>query len=92
MLWRSQVIPVTISIGYAVFPVSPGSMEVSLDRAIALVDKALYEAKKRGRNRACMITEIRMGTGGDLSSINAAFDVATADNVVQLKDLENARA
>jgi len=92
VLWRSQVIPVTISIGYAVFPVSPGSMDVSLDRAIALVDKALYEAKKRGRNRACMITEIRMGTGGDLSSINAAFDVATADNVVQLKDLENARA
>jgi diguanylate cyclase (GGDEF)-like protein len=92
VLWRSQVIPVTISIGYAVFPVSTGRMDVSLDRAIALVDKALYEAKKLGRNRACMITEIRMGTSGDLSSINAAFDVATADNVVQLKELENARA
>jgi diguanylate cyclase (GGDEF)-like protein len=92
VLWRSQVVPVTISIGYAVFPVSPGTMDVSLDRAIALVDKALYEAKKRGRNRACMITEVRMGASGDLSSINAAFDVATADNVVQLKELENARA
>jgi diguanylate cyclase (GGDEF)-like protein len=92
VLWRSQVIPVTISIGYAAFPVSPGTMDVSLDRAIALVDKALYEAKKLGRNRACMITEIRMGTSGDLSSINAAFDVATADNVVQLRELESVRA
>ena len=67
-------------------------MVVSLDRAIALVDKALYGAKKLGRNRAFMITEIRMGTNGDLSSINAAFDVATADNVMQLKEMDSARA
>ena len=52
----------------------------------------MYEARKLGRNRACMITEIRVRQSGDLSSINAAFDVATADNVVHLKKLENARA
>ncbi len=92
ILWRNQVIPCTISIGYSVFPVSFGATEVSLDRAIALVDKALYEAKKRGRNRACMITGIRMGTSGDISSIDADYDVATADNVVQLKDADGARA
>jgi diguanylate cyclase (GGDEF)-like protein len=86
VLWRSQVIPCTISIGYAVFPVSFGAMEVSLDRAIALVDKALYEAKKGGRNRACMITGIRKDSTGDISSIDADFDVATADNVVPLRD------
>ena len=52
----------------------------------------MYEARKLGRNRACVINELRMGQSGDLSSINAAFDVATADNVVHLKELENARA
>jgi diguanylate cyclase (GGDEF)-like protein len=92
VLWRSHVIPCTVSIGYAVFPVQPDSADLSLDRAIALVDKALYEAKKRGRNRACMITSIRAGADGDLTSINAAFDVATADNVVHLKEVEGARA
>ena len=91
ILWRNQVIPCTISIGYAVFPVSFGAADVSLDRAIALVDKALYEAKKRGRNRACMITEIRKGTSGEISS-NAEYDVATADNVVPLKEMDSARA
>lgn len=92
ILWRNQVIPCTISIGYSVFPVSFGAAEVSLDRAIALVDKALYEAKKRGRNRACMITGIRVGTTGDISSMAADYDVATADNVVQLKEADSARA
>jgi len=92
VLWRSHVVPCTVSIGYAVFPVGADAVDVSLERGIALVDKALYEAKKRGRNRACMITAIHAGAGGDLTSINAAFDVATADNVVQLKEFEGARA
>jgi diguanylate cyclase (GGDEF)-like protein len=92
VLWRSHVVPCTVSIGYSVFPVGPDGLDVSLERGIALVDKALYEAKKRGRNRACMITAINPGAAGDLTSINAAFDVATADNVVQLKELEAVRA
>lgn len=88
VLWRTHVIPCTISVGYAAFPVGANGADVSLDRAIALVDKALYEAKKRGRNRGCMITAIKAGADGDLTSINAAFEVATADNVVQLREVE----
>ena len=42
-------IPVTVSIGVAAFPDDGASVSVVLDKA----DKALYEAKEKGRNRVC---------------------------------------
>jgi diguanylate cyclase (GGDEF)-like protein len=90
VLWRGQVIPCTISVGYASFPLEGGGTEVPLNRAIAIVDKALYEAKKRGRNRACGVTSLQSGGASDLSSIDAAFDDALADTVVHIKELQAA--
>ena len=43
----------TISIGYACFPMAGIGDGDLLESAIGLSDKALYEAKRRGRNRAC---------------------------------------
>jgi hypothetical protein len=37
-----------------------------------------------------MITSIRSGADADLTSINAAFDVASADNSVHFEDVEGA--
>lgn len=41
----------TLSIGYAFFPTTGPTAAISLENAISLVDKALYEAKHRGRDR-----------------------------------------
>jgi diguanylate cyclase (GGDEF)-like protein len=42
----------TASIGYAPMPLPPAGAPLSWDRAIGLVDMALYLAKANGRNRA----------------------------------------
>jgi diguanylate cyclase (GGDEF)-like protein len=41
-----------ISIGFAPFPLAPGGEPLSWERAVNLVDMALYMAKGHGRNRA----------------------------------------
>ena len=42
----------TVSIGYMALPLPPAFVPLSWDRAIGLVDMALYMAKVNGRNRA----------------------------------------
>jgi diguanylate cyclase (GGDEF)-like protein len=84
--WNGRPVHCTISIGYASFPLAGATTDISLDRAISLVDKALYQAKLRGRDRACLISLVRAGTELDLASINAEFEAAAADRRVQLVD------
>jgi diguanylate cyclase (GGDEF)-like protein len=45
-------IPVTASIGYAAFPLPPHGEPLAWERAVDLVDTAMYLAKAHGRNRA----------------------------------------
>jgi diguanylate cyclase (GGDEF)-like protein len=49
-----QNIPITVdvSIGFAPFPLLPGTHALPWERAVNLVDMALYLAKAHGRNRA----------------------------------------
>jgi diguanylate cyclase (GGDEF)-like protein len=49
---NDKVIRTTVSIGYLPLPLPPAADSLSWDRAIGLIDMALYMAKVNGRNRA----------------------------------------
>jgi diguanylate cyclase (GGDEF)-like protein len=87
VLWNGQAIQCTISIGYACFPMAGSETAISLDSAIGLVDKALYEAKRRGRNRACLINSVSAHDENDLTIISAEFESAAADRRIELVDM-----
>jgi hypothetical protein len=60
---------------------------ISLDNAISLVDKALYAAKRRGRDRACLIRAMNVRDEGDLTVIGANFETAAADRRIHLVEI-----
>jgi diguanylate cyclase (GGDEF)-like protein len=87
VLWNGQAISCTISIGYACFPMTGSNTEISLQSAISLIDKALYEAKRRGRNRACLISAVSAHDEQQLTVISDEFESAAADQRVQLVEM-----
>lgn len=87
IIWNGEAIHCTISIGYACFPMALASTDISLSSAISLVDKALYEAKRRGRDRACLIGSIRALDENGLAAISTEFNAAAADHRVALVDI-----
>jgi diguanylate cyclase (GGDEF)-like protein len=74
----------TASIGCARFPMPGAAVDVSLERAISLVDKALYQAKRRGRDRACLITLVEINTEQDWMSITDDLEIAAAQHRLEL--------
>jgi diguanylate cyclase (GGDEF)-like protein len=50
--YQGTRLSVNVSIGFAPFPLAPGASDISWERAINIVDMALYLAKGHGRNRA----------------------------------------
>ena len=53
-----QAVLVSVSVGYAGFPLSPSDERRSWAQALSLVDTALYLAKAHGRNRACGVRRL----------------------------------
>jgi diguanylate cyclase (GGDEF)-like protein len=90
--WNGVLIRCTISIGYACFPMAGSRADISLDAAISLVDKALYEAKRRGRDRACLIKVVSARDEQDLTDISSQFESATTDRRVELVEILGAAA
>lgn len=87
LFWNGTSLRCTVSIGCASFPMPGATTRLSLERAISLVDKALYEAKRRGRNRACRLASLHAATEQDLARINDEFAEASGDSRVMLVDL-----
>jgi diguanylate cyclase (GGDEF)-like protein len=92
LAWNGQSIGCTVSIGYASFPVAGTAVNISLDRAITLVDRALRQARRQGGNRACLISRVSADNEGELSAINAQFEVAALEQRVQLVETVGATA
>jgi diguanylate cyclase (GGDEF)-like protein len=82
---QEQAVRVTVSIGYARFPLPPNVLPVAWEQAINLADMALYTAKNQGRNRAVGIVAAQADAAPELRHIEADFDRAWHDGRVTLK-------
>ncbi len=82
---QGQPVRVTVSIGYARFPLPPDTLPVAWEQAINLADMALYTAKNQGRNRAVGIVAARAQSPPELRHIEGDFDRAWHEGRVTLK-------
>jgi len=81
-------IAVTASIGFATFPIGPASLRVSWERAINLVDTAMYLAKAHGRNRAYGVRLLHARDEATLETITHSLEAAWRDGQVALTLLQ----
>lgn len=82
--YEGQSIRCRASIGGASFPLTGAGVDVSLDRAVALVDNAVARARLLGGDRACLIVRVNAHNERELISINTGFEQAAADARVQM--------
>jgi diguanylate cyclase (GGDEF)-like protein len=69
-------IAVTASIGFATFPMQPARQPLNWERAIDLVDTALYLAKAHGRNRAYGVRSLAPDAAADSTTAGAGLEQA----------------
>ncbi len=81
-------IAVTASIGFATFPIGPASLRVSWERAINLVDTAMYLAKAHGRNRAYGVRLLHARDETALEAITHSLEAAWREGQVALTLLQ----
>ena len=75
---------VTASIGYAPMPLPPENIALSWERAISLIDMALYMAKVHGRNRAYGIRGLRRSDDEALATIERDLEKAWQSGMVDM--------
>jgi diguanylate cyclase (GGDEF)-like protein len=75
---------VTVSIGYARFPLPPHAAPVAWEQALNLADMALYTAKSQGRNRAVGVTVLHAADAAALREVEADFERACREGKVEL--------
>ena len=86
--YEGRAIGVTGSIGFATFPIEPTLLAVSWERAINLVDTAMYLAKAHGRNRAYGVRLLHAQDEGRLDEITRALEDAWREGRVTLTLLQ----
>ena len=83
-----RAIHATVSIGYATFPIEPTLLAVSWERAINLVDTAMYLAKAHGRNRAYGVRMLYALDEPHLDAIGKSLEAAWRAGEVALTHLD----
>jgi diguanylate cyclase (GGDEF)-like protein len=83
-----QPVAVSASIGYGLFPLRGSASQPDLDlyweRAISLVDAAMYLAKAHGRNGACGILRVDAGSTAELEGIVQQLERSVHEGRVEL--------
>jgi len=75
---------VTVSIGFAHFPLPPAQLPVHWEQAVNWADMALYVAKAQGRNRAMGIATVDARDTAALGEIEADFEAACSSERVRM--------
>jgi len=81
-------VPVSASIGFGLFPMRTSTPQADLDvhweRAISLVDTAMYMAKAHGRNGACSILRVDADGPAQLEAIIKQLEKSVREGRVEL--------
>jgi len=84
ILYKGNRIHVTASIGYAPMPLPPEDIHLPWERAVSLVDMALYMAKLHGRNCAYGIRRLRRSDDEAMARIERSLESAWANGMVEM--------
>ena len=82
---NGRFLPVSASLGYAAFPLPTHQIALGWERAVNLVDMALYTAKSMGRDRAVGIQSVAAGDALALQVLEADFEAARLAGEVELQ-------
>jgi diguanylate cyclase (GGDEF)-like protein len=88
----AQPLTVTASIGFAVFPIEPARLPLTWERAIDLVDTAMYLAKAHGRNRAYGVRALHEEAGAAATAQPGRLESAWRDGRADLTHLRGPQA
>ncbi|HEX7638111.1 MAG TPA: diguanylate cyclase, partial [Burkholderiaceae bacterium] len=85
---EGEEVPLSASIGFGLFPMptsgSPAELVVPWERAIALVDAAMYLAKAHGRNRACGVRRVDAASSVALEELMRSIEQAASEGRADL--------
>jgi diguanylate cyclase (GGDEF)-like protein len=76
VMFEGQPVPVSASIGYGQFPLPGAEVPVDWERAISLVDTAMYLSKAHGRNCACGIRRVDPSSAAQLDVLAQTLETA----------------
>ncbi|QJE03335.1 diguanylate cyclase [Massilia forsythiae] len=88
--YQGVPLSVNVSIGFAPFPLAPDGKDMSWERAVNIVDMALYLAKGHGRNRAYGVRGLKDGGGAALDGIEQDIERAWRSGQVELSIVQGA--
>jgi diguanylate cyclase (GGDEF)-like protein len=81
-------VPVSASIGFGQFPLrtatAQGELALHWERAIALVDIAMYLAKAHGRNGACGVRRVDAASAAEVEQVIERVDESLRDGRIEL--------